>query len=87
MSGITYSEIKEEFLKNKIGLIGIGILAGLVILSGIAVITIPIDTFKQWNNPNNWISYPKTSLPAWTNYFVVEKIPMQADPEPVILDK
>ncbi|SVA39915.1 uncharacterized protein METZ01_LOCUS92769, partial [marine metagenome] len=39
------------------------------------VITIPIDTFKQWNNPNNWISYPKTSVPAWTNYFTAEKIP------------
>ena len=75
MSGIAYPEIKEEFLKNKIGLIGIGILACLVMLSVIAVITIPIDTFKQWNNPNNWISYPKTSLPAWTNYFMVEKIP------------
>ena len=75
MSGIAYPEIKEEFLKNKIGVIGIGILVGLVMLSVIAVITIPIDTFKQWNNPNNWISYPKTSVQIWTNYFMVEKIP------------
>ena len=70
MSGITYSEIKEEFLKNKIGLIGVGILASLVILSVIAVITIPIDTFKQWNNPNHWISYPKTSASRDSNGFV-----------------
>ena len=75
MSSVSSSEIKREFVKSKIGLIGIGILASLIILSMIAVITIPIDTFKQWNNPGSWISYPKTSVPAWVNYFTTEKIP------------
>jgi len=75
MSNVSSSEIKREFVKSKIGLIGIGILASLIILSMIAVITIPIDTFKQWNNPGSWISYPKTSVPAWVNYFTTEKIP------------
>jgi len=75
MSNVSSSEIKREFVKSKIGLIGIGILASLIILSMIAVITIPIDTFKQWNNPGSWISYPKTSVPVWVNYFTTEKIP------------
>jgi len=75
MNNASSSEIKREFVKSKIGLIGIGILASLIILSMIAVITIPIDTFKQWNNPGSWISYPKTSVPAWVNYFTTEKIP------------
>ena len=75
MSAINSSEIKREFVRSKIGLIGIGILGSLVILSLVAVITIPIDTFKQWNNPGSWISYPKTAVPEWVNYFVVEKIP------------
>jgi len=82
MSSVSSSEIKREFVKSKIGLIGIGILASLIILSMIAVITIPIDTFKQWNNPGSWISYPKTSVPAWVNYFTTEKIP-----EHLIMDK
>ena len=82
MSSVSSSEIKREFIRSKIGLIGIGILAGLVILSLVAAITIPIDTFKQWNNPGSWISYPKTSVPTWINYFVTEKIP-----EHIILDK
>jgi len=82
MSNVSSSEIKREFVKSKIGLIGIGILASLVILSMIAFITIPIDTFKQWNNPGSWISYPKTSVPAWVNYFTAEKIP-----EHLIMDK
>jgi len=38
MSNVSSSEIKREFVKSKIGLIGIGILASLIILSMIAVI-------------------------------------------------
>ena len=75
MSSIDSTEIKKEFVKSKVGLTGIGILACLIILSVVAAITIPLDTFKQWNNPGNWISYPKTSMPVWVNYFVSEKIP------------
>ena len=67
MSSVSSSEIKREFVKSKIGLIGVGILASLIILSMIAIITIPIDTFKQWNYPGSWISYPKTAVPAWVN--------------------
>ena len=82
MSNVSSSEIKREFVRSKIGLIGIGILVSLIILSMIAIITIPIDTFKQWNNPGSWISYPKTSVPVWVNYFTTEKIP-----EHLIMDK
>ena len=75
MSSIDSSELKREFMKSKTGLIGIGILSSLVIVSLIAATTIPIDTFKQWNNPNSWISYPKASMPIWVNYFLEDKIP------------
>nr|AIF20948.1 binding-protein-dependent transporter inner membrane protein (ABC.PE.P1) [uncultured marine thaumarchaeote KM3_97_A02] len=81
MSSVSSSEIRQEFAKSKVGLIGIGILASLVILSVVAAVTIPIDTFKQWNNPGNWISYPKTAVPIWINYFMTQKIP-----EHLILD-
>jgi peptide/nickel transport system permease protein len=75
VSSISSPEIRKEFVKSKIGLIGVGILTSLIILSAISAITIPIDTFKQWNNPGSWISYPKTSVPVWVNYFSTEKIP------------
>ena len=68
-------EILHEFSKSKIGLAGIGILVLLFALSIIAVITIPVDTFKEWNDPSSWINYPKTSQPAWVNYLNSEKIP------------
>src|SRR5574341_2107951 len=67
--------ILHEFSKSKIGLAGIGILVMLFALSAIAATTIPVETFKEWNNPAGWITYPKSSLPAWVNYFSSEKIP------------
>ena len=75
MTDVLSSDLIKEFTKNKTALAGIGILLALVMISLIAAVTVPIDTFKQWNNPSNWISYPKTSMPIWVNYFVTEKIP------------
>ena len=75
MSSVTTGEIKQEFLKSKIGLIGIGILAVLIGISLVAALVIPLETFKEWNNPGAWISLPKTAIPSWTNVFSVEKIP------------
>ena len=75
MSSVTPNEIKQEFLKSKIGIAGITILTILVVVSIVAVTTIPVETFKEWNNPSNWISYPKVAIPVWVNYFLNEKIP------------
>ena len=75
MSGITPQEIKQEFLKSKMGIAGITILAILVTTSLIAIIAIPVETFQEWNNPGNWISNPKVAIPIWVNIFMTEKIP------------
>ena len=75
MSSITANDIKQEFLKSKIGIVGIVILTILVITSIVAMIVIPVETFKEWNNPSSWISYPKVAIPAWVNLFLNEKIP------------
>ncbi len=75
MSSITPQEIKEEFFKSKIGIAGIGILSILIFTSIIVVVVIPGDTFKEWNNPGMWISYPKVAIPVWINLFLSEKIP------------
>jgi len=82
LSSVSASEIKKEFLKSKIGIAGIGILVILVSISIGAAVIIPVETFQQWNNPQSWISYPKTAIPAWVNWFMFEKIP-----EHKILDK
>ena len=84
MSSITSTEIRQEFLKSKIGIAGIGILASLILISISAAIFIPIDTFKEWNNPGSWISFPKTSMPSWVNLFMFEKIPEHKIIDPFI---
>ena len=75
MSSISSNEIWQEFFKSKMGIAGIGILVILVAISIGTAILIPIETFKEWNNPGSWISFPKTSMPAWVNLFLFEKIP------------
>jgi len=75
MSSISPQEIKKEFLKSKMGIIGIVILTILISISIITIIIIPIETFQEWNNPESWITYPKAAIPVWINLFLIEKIP------------
>jgi peptide/nickel transport system permease protein len=57
------------------GIAGVSILSTLIIISIVAVVAIPSETFSEWNNPSSWISYPKVAIPGWVNLFLVEKIP------------
>lgn len=75
MSNISPQEIKQEFMKSKMGVVGITILSILVTISVITIISIPVETFQEWNNPGNWISNPKVAIPIWVNIFMTEKIP------------
>ena len=75
MSSVSTNEIKKEFLKSKLGLTGVFILSTLILVSIITISIIPASTFQEWNNPEKWISYPKTSVPSWVNFFSSEKIP------------
>lgn len=78
---MTPGGIWREFLKSKIGIAGVIILVALIITSILAIIIIPIETFKEWNDPSSWLEYPKTAVPAWMNIFLIQKIP-----EHMILD-
>ena len=82
MSSFSSSEIRHEFVKSKVGIAGIIILGSLIAISIFTSIIIPLETFQEWNNPGSWISYPKTAMPSWVNFFMLEKIP-----EHKILDK
>ncbi len=67
--------IWREFSHSAIGMAGIVILAVLFLMSIIAFVTIPVESFKTWNDPASWLLYPKSAQPAWINYFQSEKIP------------
>ncbi|MEO9295555.1 MAG: ABC transporter permease [Nitrososphaera sp.] len=64
---LSRKEIVGEFRRSKSGIAGITILAGLLLMTAYSLIAIPLDSFRQWNNPNFWIDNPKSAAPAWTN--------------------
>jgi peptide/nickel transport system permease protein len=32
-----------------------------------ALVAIPLESFRQWNNPNFWINQPQSAMPVWVN--------------------
>ena len=94
-----YSELKSSFTKQRTGLVGLGILGCLIIASIFTIIAIPVDTYKNWNNPASWTEFPKSAQPLWINWFSVKKIPehlildsydtliMQNDMEKIVIQK
>ena len=72
---ISPQQIKNEFARSKMGIAGVSILSTLIIISIVAVVTVPSETFSELNNPGSLISYPKVAIPGWVNLFLVEKIP------------
>lgn len=64
---LSRSEIVREFRRSKSGLAGAAILLGLIIMTIYSVVAIPLESYRQWNNPNYWIDLPKSAAPAWTN--------------------
>jgi len=70
-----YSEIKGSFTKSRIGLVGLAMLSCLVVASTVTIFAIPVDTYKQWNNPARWTEFPKSAQPEWVNWFLSKKIP------------
>ena len=84
MSSVSTEDIKREFAKSILGITGIVIIATLITISVIAAVTIPPSTFQEWNNPEKWLNYPKTSIPIWANYLTAEKTPEHKILEPEI---
>ena len=64
---ISRSEILKEFRRSKSGITGVAILLGLILMTIYAAIAVPLESYRQWNNPNFWIDTPKAAAPAWTN--------------------
>jgi peptide/nickel transport system permease protein len=61
------SAFLTEFRRSKSGIVGLIILLSLIIISLYAILAVPLESFRQWNNPNYWINYPKAAAPQWTN--------------------
>lgn len=64
---LSRKEITRHFLHSAGGLAGLLIILSLVLVSIYAMVAIPLESYKQWNNPTFWRDYPRTAAPAWTD--------------------
>lgn len=64
---IKYFKVMSEFRYHKTGIVGLIILFFLISLTIYAILAIPFESFKEWNNPNFWIDNPKTAAPLWSS--------------------
>lgn len=74
-AAVSRSQMLREFLRSKNGLAGVVILLGLIAMTIYSAVAIPLDSYRQWNNPDFWIDLPKSAAPAWTNIGFGPKVP------------
>ena len=74
-SAISKNEIVREFRKSKSGIAGAVMLLALIIMTIYSAVAVPLESFRQWNNPNFWIDLPRAAAPAWTNIGLGSKVP------------
>ncbi len=64
---LSRKEIVTAFRRSKAGMAGVIILLVLLLLSLYAAVGIPLESYRQWSNPNYWSDNPASAAPAWTN--------------------
>lgn len=74
-SAVSKYEIIREFRKSKSGIAGVIMLLGLILMTIYSAVAVPLESFRQWNNPNFWIDLPRAAAPAWTNIGLGSKVP------------
>ena len=74
-SAVSRSDIIRKFRRSKTGVIGAAILMGLIITTIYTVVAVPLESFREWNNPNYWIDLPRAAAPTWTNFGFGPKLP------------
>jgi peptide/nickel transport system permease protein len=68
-------DIVRKFRRSKSGMAGVLILFALVLMSIYAAVAVPLESFRQWNNPTIWIDLPKSAAPEWTAIGLGPKMP------------
>ena len=67
----------RELLRYPSAVLGLAIIAGLLILSLYAIISIPYsEAIRLWRGGEGiWYKNPKMAAPEWTNFFRSKKLP------------
>ena len=64
-----------EYRRQRIGLIGLGLLIFFVIMALFAPLVAPAEASRRWGDLLYWKDYPKAAKPSWVKYFISEKLP------------
>ncbi len=75
-------EFWRAFKREKLGLIGLGILILLVILAALAPFIADPNTMKEWRNPKYWEDNPQGVPPEWISIFTGKSYAKQEIKEP-----
>ncbi|MEM2655690.1 MAG: ABC transporter permease [Candidatus Bathyarchaeia archaeon] len=70
-----FQEMTNAILRSKAGIFGLSILIIMITLSILALIYVPFNIAKEWNNPMFWQRNPRLALPRWVNIFLEKKLP------------
>ncbi|MGQ4894532.1 MAG: ABC transporter permease [Candidatus Njordarchaeia archaeon] len=62
-------DFAHEFRKQKVGIIGVGLLLVLVLLGLLAPFVADPNAYRNWNNIEYWEEYPKSVPPEWMSIF------------------
>jgi peptide/nickel transport system permease protein len=76
IDAILRSDIIKKYKRSKSGLAGIAILLVLIVVTIYSAVAVPLESYRQWNNPNFWIDLPKAAMPAWTTIGFGAKVPV-----------
>jgi peptide/nickel transport system permease protein len=67
-----FNLLVRRILHTKAAIAGFFILAMLTTMTIYALISVPLESFSQWNDPGFWIDYPKSAAPSWANSLLPE---------------
>lgn len=63
----------KEFMRSKIGLLGLGMLIFFISTALFAPLIAPSEAYYSWSTMKYWEEYPKGVPPSWYNYFSAKK--------------
>ena len=66
---VSRANVLRKISHSKGGISGAIILVFLISITLYAVFYIPLDSYKQWNNPDYWIYYPKAGCTGMDKYW------------------
>ncbi len=79
-------ELWNDYKRTKIGLVGLGLLAFLVILAIIPWFTLNPITYERWYMNPLWDLNPRLAPPEWINLFVDKKYTPKTVLDPVVIE-